>query len=152
MPTSIEVDHLFDMHVDLSPAQVVASPAGTRMIFAARGGTIEGERIRGKLLPGGGDWLLVGPDRVGRIDVRVTIQTDDGELVFMTNTGIIALGEEALATFAGGGDIAWDEAYIRSAPLFQTGAERYGWLNSVVTVAVNELGLGYVNYRVFEVN
>ena len=48
------------------------------------------------MLPGGGDWLRVGTDGVGRIDVRATIRTHDGELVLLTNTGVIAIAEQAL--------------------------------------------------------
>jgi hypothetical protein len=151
MPDTVEVEHLFDMHVDLAPVQIIPSPGGNRMIFVAEGGRVEGERLSGEILPGGGDWLLVGTDRVGRIDVRATIRTDDGELIYMTNTGVIALGDENLARFAEGEDIAWDEGYVRSVPLFETAADAYIWLNTTVTVAINELGPGYVNYRIFSV-
>ena len=151
MPESVELRHLFDLRADLAPAQGIASPEGARMIFVAQGGRFEGERLSGEVLPGGGDWLRVGTDRIGRIDVRATLRTDDGELVYMTNTGVIALGELGLARFAAGEDVAWDQAHIRSSPLFETGAERYRWLNAVTTVAINELGPGHVGYRIFEV-
>ena len=151
MPTTIEVEPLFDMHVDLAPPLGIASPAGMRMIFIAQGGVVEGERLRGELLPGGGEWLLVGTDRVGRVDVRAVIKTHDDALIHFTNRGIIDLGDDNLARFAQGESIAWDEAYIRSVPLMETGDERYGWLNSTVTVAINELGKDYVRYRVFSV-
>jgi hypothetical protein len=151
MPDTLELEHLLDIHVDLEPVQLVPSPGGTRMIFVAQGGTVSGERLSGEILPGGGDWLLVGSDRVGRIDVRTTIRTTDGALIAMTNTGVVALGDEALARFAAGEDVRCDEAYIRSAPLFETGAPAYSWLNSTVTVAINALGPGYVDYRVFRV-
>ena len=151
LPRDIEVEHLLDMHVDLAPAQVITTPAGTRMVFIAEGGALEGERIRGEVLPGGGDWLLLGSDQVGRIDVRATLRTDDGELVSMTNTGVIDLRGEALTRYAAGEDVPWDQAYIRSAPQFETGSERYAWLNSVVVVAINELGPRHVNYRMFAV-
>jgi hypothetical protein len=151
MPTTIAGEHLFDLHVDLAPAQTITGPDGTRMIFTAQGGRLEGDRIRGEMLPGGGDWLRVGTDAVGRIDVRATIRTHDGELIFMTNRGVIALGDDGAARFAAGEDVPWDAAYIRSTPLFETGAEAYAWLNATVTVAINELGPGYVNYRIFAV-
>lgn len=151
MPDSVELTHLFDMHVELTPAQPIASPEATRMIFVAEGGRFEGERISGEVLPGGGDWLRIGTDRVGRVDVRATLRTDDGELIYMTNTGVIALGEEGIERFGSGKDIAWNQAHIRSSPLFETGAESYTWINSLTTVAINELGPGYVNYRILEV-
>lgn len=151
MPSTVEVAHLFDMHADLAPPQNIVAPGGAQMIFVCEGGVVDGPRLSGRLLPGGGEWLQVGTDRVGRIDVRATIETDDGALVYMTNRGIIKLGDEGLQRFAAGEDIAWDEAYIRSAPLFETGAPEYEWINSTMTVAINELGSGYVKYRIFEV-
>ena len=151
MPQTLDLRHLFDMHVDLAPAQAIASPEVTRMVFVAEGGTVSGDRIQGQVLPGGGDWLRVGSDGVGRIDVRATIRTHDGELVLLTNTGVIAIAGPALERFGAGESLEWDELHARSAPLFETGAEQYAWLNSVVSVAVHGLGPRHVDYRVFEV-
>ena len=151
MPRGIEAEPLFDMHVDLAPAQAITSPGGTRMVFIAERGVFRGERLAGEVLPGGGDWLLVGTDRVGRIDARATLRTDDGALIGFTNTGVIDLGEEGLEIYGRGEDVPWDKAYIRSTPLFETGDERYAWLNRTVSVAINELGPRHVNYRIFAV-
>lgn len=151
MPDSVELRDLFDMHVDLEPAQAIASPEVSRMVFVATGGTVRGDRIEGEVLPGGGDWLRVGTDGVGRVDVRATIRTHDGELVLLSNTGVIAIAGEALERFGAGQSLEWDELHARSAPLFETGAEQYAWLNSVVGVAVHGLGPEHVDYRVFEV-
>lgn len=151
MPMGVDVEHLFDMHIELAPAQVVPSPAGTRMIFVVERGVVAGPRLTGKVLPGGGDWVLMGTDRIGRIDVRATIETDDGALIFITNSGVAALGDEGLELYAHGEAVPWDKLYARSAPLFQTGDERYVWLNATAAIAINELGPRHVNYRVFGV-
>jgi hypothetical protein len=150
MPETVELRHLFDMHVDLEPAQVIASPEVTRMVFVAGGGTVRGDRIEAEVLPGGGEWLRVGTDGVGRIDVRATLRTHDGELILLTNTGVIAIAGEARERFGAGQSLEWDELHARSSPQFETGAEQYAWLNSVVTVAVHGLGPRHVDYRVFE--
>ena len=60
--TALPVEHLFDMHVNLLPAQPIPTPVGSRMTFITTGGVVEGPKLRGELLPGGGDWLLVGSD------------------------------------------------------------------------------------------
>jgi hypothetical protein len=147
----LETAHLFDMAVHLAPVQVIPSPAGTRFIYAAQRGTVEGERLRGEVLPGGGDWVIVGTDGIGRVDVRATIRTDDGELIFMTSTGVIHLSHEKLEALGNGAHIRWDEGYIRTSPLFETGSERYAWLNGTVTIAVNELAPNRVYYRIYRV-
>ena len=61
--TALPVEHLFDMHVNLQPAQPIATPVGARMTFITTGGIIDGPKLHGELLPGGGDWLLAGSRR-----------------------------------------------------------------------------------------
>jgi hypothetical protein len=107
--------------------------------------------LRGEFLPGGGDWITVGSDRVARLDVRATIRTHDDELVFVTVTGRATLSDDAIARLLAGQTIGWNEMHARSAPLFETGAADYSWLNSTVAIAVNELSLNHVHYRIYSV-
>ncbi|MBA2506394.1 MAG: DUF3237 domain-containing protein [Thermoleophilaceae bacterium] len=140
-----------NLEVDLLPPQMIGTPFGARLTFVTTGGTFEGERLRGELLPGGGDWLEVGSDSVGHLNVRATLRTHDGELIHMQTRGVARLDEDARARFLSGGSVAMDEMYARTQLRFQTGAEDYAWLNSIVTVAKNEFGPNHVSYRVFEV-
>ena len=58
-----KLEHLYDMHADLEAPQVLAgTPLGVRQIFPVKGGWVEGSRIKGKILPGGGDWATVRSD------------------------------------------------------------------------------------------
>lgn len=147
----LPVEHLFDMSVDLEPAQAIATPRGVRMTFIARGGTVEGPRLRGELLPGGGDWLLVGSDAVGVMDVRATIRAEDGTLIHFSNRGIIDVPADGLERLAAGERLPWAETYLRSAPLFETGDGPHAWLNRTVAVAMSELGPNRVDYRIYRV-
>lgn len=149
--TAVGLEHLCDFAVRFSDVHVVSTPAAIRLIAVIGGGTVDGPRLRGRFLPGGGDWVTFGTDGVGRLDVRATIRTDDGELVLVTSTGRAALPDEAVGRLMAGEVIAADEMHARSAPLFETGAAGYAWLNSTVAVAVNELSLEHVNYRVYSV-
>lgn len=142
--------HLCDMSIQLD-LQAIATPVANRMNFALVAGRCEGERLSGTFRSNSGDWLTFGTDQIGRVDVRATLETDDGELVYMTNTGRLALDEETIAALGDGERLRHDRFYGRSAPLFETGSERYSWLNRITTVAVNEIGLDYVGYRIFEV-
>ena len=90
------------MAVDLEPAQAIPTNVGARMTFIARGGTVEGPRIKGELLPGGGDWLMVGTDAIGRVDVRATIRTDDGALIHYEARGVIDIPADGLERLAAG--------------------------------------------------
>jgi hypothetical protein len=61
--------HLYDMTVQLEPPQMIGqTPQGNRQIFYVRSGTFEGPRLKGELLPGGGDWFLLRPDNVGELE------------------------------------------------------------------------------------
>lgn len=148
----VGLEPLCDIAVELEPAQVIATPMGTRVTYVVRSGTVAGERIRGELLPGGGDWLVIGSDGIGRLDVRATLRLDDGALVHLTTTGLVVLSDEAKQRLAGGERIAADEMHARSQLRFETDpAGPHAWLNAITTVAVNELAPGYVGYRVFRV-
>jgi hypothetical protein len=149
--SALPVAHLCDWSVELEPAQVVPTPTGTRMIYVLKRGTCEGDRVRGEFLPGGGDWLLVGTDGVAHLDVRVTLRTDDGELIYVTNSGVIAMSPEALERLGAGERILWNEMYTRSLPRFATSSEKYAWLNSVVCVGINEIGPEQIDYRIYHV-
>ncbi|MGN9844279.1 DUF3237 domain-containing protein [Nonomuraea sp. H19] len=149
--TAVTVEHLCDFAITFQTMQTFATPLGTRMIAVIDRGTVEGPRLRGEFLPGGGDWIMVGSDRVARLDVRATLRTHDDELVFVTVTGRASLPDEAIGRLWAGETIGWDEMHARSAPLFETGADRYAWLNSTVAIAVNELSLNHVNYRVYSI-
>ena len=79
---------LFDMVVDLNPRlNIGAGPYGRRVFFGAAKGSFEGPRLRGEVLPGGGDWGLYRPDGGLTLDVRLTLRTHDDALVHMTYGG-----------------------------------------------------------------
>ena len=84
------LEHLYDMHADLEPPQVVgATPLGMRQIFIVKGGTVDGPHIKGAILPCGGDWVLIRSDGAVQLDVRATLRTDDGALIYATYGGLI---------------------------------------------------------------
>jgi hypothetical protein len=102
-----------------APLDLGTTPAGTRRIVAIESGTIEGERLRGEIVPGGADWQIVREDGTTLLEARYTVRTHDGALIYVRNIGI-RRGPR--------------EYYFRSAPVFETGDSRYAWLNGVVAV------------------
>jgi hypothetical protein len=131
------------------PVEVGAGPLGTRTIFDVTGGSFEGARLRGRILPSGGDWLLVGPDGVGRLDVRATFETDDGARIYVRYRGVLELNEKIRKALEGGESTEYGDTYFMTQPVFETGDRRYAWLNSVVAVAEGRLLPGEVEYRVY---
>jgi len=148
---ALPVEHLFDMHVDLQPAQVIPTPVGTRMTFITTGGVIEGPKLRGELLPGGGDWLTVGSDGAGRVDVRATLRTHDGVLIHYESRGIIKIPADGVQRLAAGEVLPFEDTYIRTTPKFETSDERYAWLSEVVAVGYNILSPNHIDYRIYRV-
>ena len=146
------LEHLYDMHADLEAPQVLAgTPAGVRQIFIVKGGTVEGPRIKGKILPGGGDWAMVRSDGAVQLDVRATLQTDDGALIYGTYGGLIVAEPAIFGRLFQGEDVPLDEYYFYINPMFQTGAPKYAWLNQVIAVGRGKAVPGGVEYRVWAI-
>lgn len=135
------------------PVPIGDGPFGTRMIFNALGGTVTGDRISGTLQEGGGDWPLIAGDGYARLDVRITIETTDGALIFGSYLGLLELTEAALAGLtAGASGTEYDDQYFRTAPRLETGDERYDWVNRTMFVARGRVRPGFtVEYEVFRV-
>ena len=100
-----------------------ATPHGTVTMFPVTGGSFEGERLRGRVLAGGGDWVTAHRDGTLALDLRITLETDDGSLIHMTFTGVR------------------DDAnqYFRTAPRFETAAPKYAFLNRLLAVGIGEI-------------
>ena len=107
-----------------SPTEEVgATPHGTLSIFPVIGGSFEGERLRGKVLAGGGDWVTRRVDDTLELDLRVTLETDDGALIYTTFSG---LRDDA-------------HNYFRTLPRFETAASKYAFLNRLLAVGIGEI-------------
>ena len=104
-----------------------AGPHGTRVTFPITGGSFEGERLRGKVLPGGDDWTLKRPDGVLELDLRITLETDDGALIHMTFEGLRDDG-------------APGAPYFRTTPRFETAEGKYSFLNRLLAVGTAKIG------------
>src|SRR5438046_957124 len=94
---------LMTLQVAVVGAQKIgAVPHGTRVTAPIARGHFEGPRLRGKVLPGGGDWTLLRGDGVLELDLRLTLETHDGALIHMTFEGIRRVGPDALAALPRG--------------------------------------------------
>jgi len=144
---------LFTIRIQLHPLQDLgATPLGRRRIAPVSGGTFEGERLRGTVLPhAGSDWLLERMDGSFQQDVRMTLATEDGAVIGMTYRGVRHSTPEVAARLARGEQVDPSEYYLRTAPFFETASERYAWLNKIVTVGIGRREPGGAIYEVFEI-
>jgi hypothetical protein len=131
------------------PLPVGDSPLGNRTYFAVTGGEISGERLNAKVL-GGGDWALIGPDGFLRLDVRMQAETHDGAFLYLQYTGLLEMNEAFQAALANGTATDFEDQYFYANPRFETGDERYAWLNTTFFVGRGRAlpGPG-VEYRVY---
>jgi hypothetical protein len=151
--SEVETEFLFELTAELSGIRDLGqTPVGNRRIAEVSGGTFEGPRMRGKILPAAaGDWLIFRPDGVLQLDVRLTLETDDGAYIYMTYRGVRHGPEDVMTRLNAGEDVDASEYYFRTAPFFETGAEKYAWLNSIICIAKGDRkAIGPV-YRVFQV-
>jgi hypothetical protein len=148
----LKLQALFKADIELAPAQELgAGPLGRRRIIAITGGRFVGERLSGRVLPGGADWQLIRADGIAELDARYTLETADGALVYVRNRGYRHGPAEVLKRLAAGENIDPAEYYMRTTPLFETGDERYAWLNRIVCVASGARRPAAVELEVFEV-
>ena len=70
------------------------------------------------------------------LDVRSTLETEDGALILMTYPGVIDLGDDGYARFLRGELPAI--ARIRTSPRFATSHPQYLWLNRLHCIGVGE--------------
>lgn len=135
--SSLPVEHLFTITAILGNRSLVQDgPQGTRVIVHVTGGTFEGPKLKGTVVEhSGGDWVTMRADGTFKLDVRITLQTDDGALIYTAYQGVGKRGDA--------GNV------LRTAPLFETGDERYRWLNSVQGVGIGSSGEGTVTYDIY---
>jgi len=127
------------LQVAVMPAQnLVAVPVGTRVTVPISGGHFEGARLRGKVLPGGGDWTLLRSDGVLELDLRLTLETDDGALIHLTSFGLRHGPPDVLAALARGERVDPAAYYFRTTPRFETGHPKYAFLNRLLAVAAGD--------------
>ena len=153
MVQALRSEFLFTLTATVSPPRDFGvTPRGTRRFVAAVGGSFEGPRMRGEVLPDGGDWLLARADGVLEQDVRITLRTDDSAYIYVRYAGIRHAPPEVLARLQRNEAVDPGEYYFRIAPIFETGAERYAWLNEILVVGVGErLPPNGVRYDIFAI-
>ena len=126
------------------------SPDGERNYWIVSDAEIEGRRIKARIAAPGSDWMRVSDDGFWRPDVRVPFETDDGETVLMHYTGLVQQTDSFKQAAEANQPTEWNDQYMRLTIRFDTGAERYRWLNTSLFVAKGRLlGTGNIEYTVY---
>jgi hypothetical protein len=139
MLSSVKSQLLMTLQVEIStPQKLGAVPHGTRVIAPITSGTFEGPRLRGTVLPGGGDWTLLRADGVLELDLRITLETDDGALIYMASFGLRHGPPEVIAALGRGETVDPASYYFRTTLRFETSAPKYAFLNRLLAVATGD--------------
>ena len=116
--------------ITLAPPQELGdTPQGRRRVIPISGGSFRGARLSGRVLPGGADWQVIRADGVG-------YRHGPADVI-----GRLTAGEPVDASLY----------YMRTTPRFETGAERYLWLNGLICVASGARHAAAVELEVFAV-
>jgi Protein of unknown function (DUF3237) len=123
---------------------------GHRRIVPQTGGTFTGPELNGKLLPGvSADWQIVLPDGTALADIRYTLQTDNGHLLYVQSRGVRHGGADVLARLARGEDVDPSQYTFRTSTQIETAAPALDWLNKGVFISVGGRRPGAVIYETY---
>lgn len=130
LPPAPELEHLATLIVDVgAPQEIGHTPGGRRRVIPITGGTVTGQ-LSGRILPGGADFQAIRSHTFTDIHARYVIETDQGEMVYVENTGIRTGSAEDIAALAHGKPVDPERIYFRSYPRFETASPRLDWLNT----------------------
>jgi hypothetical protein len=123
---------------------------GHRRIVPLTGGTFTGPEINGKLLPGASaDWQIVLKDGTALGDIRYTLETDGGDLLYVQSRGVRHGNAEVLARLGRGEDVDAGEYTFRTSTQIETAASDLDWLNKGVFISVGGREPGGVTYETY---
>lgn len=149
--TKITTEYLMTLYAPLDPPQKIDSSLTIYNVGA--GGWVKGPRIKGTLIAPAADWIRLMPGGNLRQDVRLTIKTDDGALIYLTYNGIISRSKEVAKRVASGEQLTSADEYFLMVPTMETSSKAYLWLNHVQCVGkMVEVKTGdnsFVKYDIF---
>src|SRR5207244_5991256 len=114
------------------------------------GGTFAGPELNGNLLPGASaDWQIVLADGTTLGDIRYTLQTDAGALIYVQSRSLRHGPAEVLARLERGEDVDAGEYTYRTATRIESAAPEFDWLNKGVFISVGGRRSGGVIYETY---
>jgi hypothetical protein len=145
------IRHVYHLEATVGePLDVGEVTGGRRRVIPLIGGQFTGPEIRGSLLSGtSADWQLVLPDGTSIGDIRYTLQTEDGALLYVRARSIRHGAADVLARLARGDDVDASDYIFRAAVQIETSASELAWLNKGVFISVGGRSSGGVAYDTY---
>jgi hypothetical protein len=133
---TLPVRPLFEAEVELAEIlHLGRTPVGDRRVINILGGTFRGERLSGRVRPGGADWQIVRADGAADLDARYTLETTAGALIHVHSRGLRHGPPDVLARLAAGETVDPSTYYFRTSLRFETADPTLDWLNRILAIA-----------------
>jgi hypothetical protein len=132
------------------PLELGETAQGHRRIVPLTGGTFAGPELTGTLIPGtSADWQTILPDGTALGDIRYTLQTDRGDLLYVRSRGVRHGSPEVLARLSRGDDVDASEYTFRTSTRIESAAPDLDWLNKGIFIGVGGRQPGAVVYETY---
>lgn len=131
---SLHSQLLFKLELQLADVELL----GPKQITSVTGGRFHGPRLKGVALKGGGDWVITRPDGTSELNLRVTLQTSDHDLINVWARGVIQTTEDSVMV-------------SRTTPVFETTSAQHRWLNQLIAVGIGYRTRRKAQYRIYEI-
>lgn len=143
---------IFTIHAELEAIMNLGrTPYGERRVIGITGGTVQGAKLNGKVLPGGADWQIIRADGAADIQARYTLESDGGGRILVYSAGLRHGPPDVMARLAKGDNIDPSLYYFRTAMRFETADPAASWLNRIVAIARGAREARAVRLDVYEV-
>lgn len=133
-PVAPPLAYAFEARVDVGPVIDVGEvTGGRRRVVPILGGTFDGPRLRGRVLPGA-DWQVVHDGVLSKIVARYLLETDAGSLIAITNRGLRHAPPDVLARMAAGETVDPALVYFRTVATFESADPSLAWLTRSIVL------------------
>lgn len=137
----LKTEILFDIRFSVThPSEFIYvgnGGSGFRGIAPITGGNFQGPKLRGIVKSFGADWFLVRQDNTFTIDVRILLVTDDDAAIHMSYNGLMVADPSTVKNILQGEYPP--AAQCLCTPNFETGHEKYKWLNKEIAVGTGSV-------------
>lgn len=141
-----------DLSVQVAaPMEVGQTLHGQRRVIPILGGTVQGQGWTGRVLPGGADFQLIVNSRMAELDARYCVETDAGDLIYVTNRAVRSASPEVMAKLVRGEVVDPNEVYFRCSPSFETASQALGWISECFFLGTGARHPDKVVMRFFQV-
>jgi len=138
-PAPPKLEFAFELRAEVADPTIIGDvPGGLRRIVNIVGGTFQGPKLKGMILPGGADWQLIRQDGFTEVDARYTLQTEAGDLIYVSNIGMRHAPPDVMKKLNAGESVDPALVYFRAVPKFETREPGLQWLMRSIFVATGE--------------